>query len=229
VRSIMARGDYERLNHRERLILLVQAQARCDDNERQLLIATSPMKSYRAVDEGFDRPFKAIWQLVYFLSIQLNKQIGKIRMVDAMQPRTALLIRAAAMESVEKVLNDVLGADWRERPTEDEDSSIQKCSHAPDCVDRATEETLDLTNRTCEKLRERSAAEASAILVSFDRFTQQVLGLDGQMVLRAWMSPVADEVDELEIMQVEPFEEVVQLWGQVWARWWNKKMGNSQR
>ena len=94
MRNIMARGDYERLNHRERLILLIQAQARNDDNERQLLIDTSPMKSYRAVDEGFDQPFRTIWQLVYFLCIQLNKCIGEIRMIEKMQPRTALLIRA---------------------------------------------------------------------------------------------------------------------------------------
>ena len=68
------------------------------------------------------------------------------------------------------------------------------------------------------------AREAAALLVSFDRFTRQMFELDGVTVLRAWMSPVADDVDRLGIMEHEPDGETLAEWGAVWGSFWNRKM-----
>ena len=206
-------------------MLLTQALARNDEAEARRLHDTTPMKVYRAPEIEFDFPFRVTWHLVYFLSIQLNMYIGKLDMLEklgSISPGIVLETVAEAAGCLEEKFNRELHADGGVESNND-----AKASEKSAALTQAEDTTAEIRGvlEDFHKITfNRLAREAAAVLTSFDRFTRQVLDLDGLTVLRAWMSPVADAVAQLGIMQHEPDTERMAEWGQFWGRFWNRKM-----
>jgi hypothetical protein len=140
-------------------------------------------------------------------------------MATTMAAVTPVAIRFAAAETADKMI-DLLATDV--------DGTSARTGGAEPPADTSTSVSIpmvDNTQRLFElehaKLVAGVAGEAAAILVSFDRFTRRVIGVDGMSVLRAWMPPVANEMERLQVLEHEPNPECMELWGKVWARWWN--------
>jgi hypothetical protein len=150
---------------------------------------------------------------------------AKQEVAEKLMKLIPVLLRLAAMESVQQALDDVLGKGWRDTPEANEtpcDDADQKCAER---YDSATSETRSVyVEHLHPQLFEDEAEEAASVLASFDRFTRQALDLDGLLVIRAWMPHVADDVERLKISEHQPDEEMTGQWADVWARGWNRRM-----
>jgi hypothetical protein len=223
----MASGDYERLTPRERLVMLAQACARNDDVEVRRLHETTPTKHYRAAELEFDVPFRATWQMVYFLSIQLNFRIGTLEMLERLgQLSPAIVLDTAAEPAgcLEELANRRLAGHNGE--VAGADSVLEAMSPAMTQAEDSTAETRHALSDFHRLIFDRYARQAAALLASFDAFTRTALNLDGLTVLRAWMFTVADDVERLGIMRHVPDAETLAVWKPFWPRMWNRKMAH---
>jgi hypothetical protein len=66
--------------------------------------------------------------------------------------------------------------------------------------------------------------QAASIFLSFDRFTRQIINVDGMTVIRAWMPRVASDIEMLGIPDYEPDPAKLEQWGETWAEIWNHKL-----
>jgi hypothetical protein len=169
------------------------------------------------VDATFEDAYDAMRELVHLACVQLNLCIGKLHMARTMAAVTPVVMRFAAAETADKLI-DLLADNPDQTPADEaEPPSDSGSSTEISMIDN----TQRLFQQQHAKLVAEVAGEAAAVLVSFDRFTRQVLGLNAVSVLRAWMPPVANDVDGFNILSHDPNPEYVELWSKVWARWWN--------
>jgi hypothetical protein len=185
--------------------MLSQALARKDEAEARRLHETVPMKLYRCADVEFNAPFKALWYLVYLLTTLLNTRLGKLWMIAKMQRSVAPIMQAAVQEALPKLL-DLMGNDAEEELSQTIFGEMNKPgTQATDNHTIAPESELngkleakmaDFFQQLSSNARESVgkiyddlfvavAGEVSALMQTFDRFTRDLLDLDGLTVLRA--------------------------------------------
>lgn len=230
MRHAMAGRLYERLTPRERLTMLTQALARHDTAEARRLHETTPTKAYRCTEEEFDLPFRVLWQLAYMLSIQLSLYVGKLEVLAKTQKMAPVMMGMAAKEAVQDILtllgepipthdeSDNGGADVDDRQAQSDADDPLNPHQAP------LQGSLEKVEKVLADWRKRLAGEASGMLASFDQFTREVVDVDGMTVLRAWMWPVADEIEALGVAEHDPDPTMKREWGEVWRSVWNRKL-----
>jgi hypothetical protein len=217
--------NYELLTPRERLRMLIEAQAREDFDEVNRLRNSCPRKVYRTLDHAFDAADDAVMTLTLVFCIDLAHHLGMVEMVRRLGRATEVLLILAGSEAGEDVANTVMslvGSSDRRTSGETKGSKAQgehavrgngkKLSEAAaalfdwmagdaDAVARFGAECLPQSHAAFKGLLSRliadQVADVRAILEGFSRFTRRTLGLESVDVIRAWMPCIARRIEKL--------------------------------
>jgi len=168
---------YAVLDPQERFRLALEAGARGDDEERELLVSSAAMCSYRITDPAYQDRVDASRELALAVALDLGPRLSQLRLIRAAREA---LPRAVAL-GVECGLRSSGG----EAPTPEEVREV---------VDETLAETLG-------ELESQLRSRAAAVLAAFREVCRADMGLDAETVLSAHLGPllvVQLAIDELK-------------------------------
>jgi hypothetical protein len=222
--------QYDQLTPRERLQLMLEAQAREDMAEVRRLWETCPYKEYRMRDAAFADPVQAVLKIVLAMSIDLAYYLGQMRMQRSyaywLPPMLVMASQEAADDlMVETEATPLAAAVEPSQASEDADSPIVDHSPSPEDLCRGVlPKTWERIGRAHEDISQRLAGRVNGILSGLDRLTRRVLGMDAKTVLKAWQPQIVLDIEELQVEAVEPDEQFAKTRGEMVDQLWKKLM-----
>jgi hypothetical protein len=245
--------NYELLTARERLRMLLEAQAREDMDEVNRLRATCPQKVYRTLDHAFDAAHDTVMTLVFVFCIDLAHHLGMVEMARRLGRATEVLLILAGSEAAEDVADDLISLiakreqETGETPAKNRTSkgSSPTANDQPDLSGAEaavrtwmtgdiaaaagfSAQHLPQTQKTLYGLLSQLIADRGAdvrsILEGLSRFTRRTLGLESIDVIRAWMPCIARRVEALPPIETEIDHELVIETETVAWKYWHRML-----
>jgi hypothetical protein len=204
--------QYDQLGSKERLQLLLEAQARGDMAEVRKLRATCPRKTYRQLDWDFDGPEEAVRQIVLMLGQDLAYQFGCLHALRATSKMMPCAILRAGVEAICQDREE--RGEEGPRPqsahkdetyefaaVDDADDEQWTAKRSAD-IDSAYAEYFPDTKRMIDALSRRVTGivhgRILGTVLGLDRFGRRVLGLDATTLLRAWQPSTARWIEDID-------------------------------
>ena len=224
--------QYEQLTHRERLQMLLQAQARDDAAEERRLWDTCPTKEYRGPDTAFVHPYEMVSRMAMAFGHDLAFELGQLNMLKKWEQVLSPLLLLAGAEAANQYQPDEThttryATDFDERMAAVvPEGSRQDDAERSATIERMSAQCFPDTLKVARKVRDISArrhgGQIMGILLGLDRFSQRVIGVDARTLLRAAAPPLLRCLDEIEIDAVEPDEqrakEIEEIAWEVWEK-----------
>jgi hypothetical protein len=206
---------YNKLTAAERFALDVEAMARGDKEESELLVRTCPHHTYTMNDPGFTGRWVGINDITVRVYGDLARYTDRLQMIEVVRvilPYSETFAQDAAFESYldghragarhawAKAGGEGPAPEW---PLEVDEAGIK----AP--IGRATSILPDIL----DKIERELAGEALTLWVAFAGFCEDEMGLDAEKVLGVIMGAGEERVEVLtalaERLGLEPDEELV--------------------
>jgi hypothetical protein len=174
---------YDRLTPEERFRLDVEAMARGDAEESELLTSTCPRRTYTMTDVGFSGRWDGAIQITTAALMDLRQSTAKLRMVDAFRavlPYAEQLAQNSAAEAYFEVRED----DPSEAGVDDDLERIEA----------RIKEDGRLIPELLERLERELATEGLAVWQAFSLFCEEEIGISPEKLLRATFPPALEDV-----------------------------------
>jgi hypothetical protein len=172
---------YDRLTPEERFRLDVEAMARGDEKESELLTSTCPRHTYTMTDVGFSGRWDGAIQLTMAALMDLRQQTAKLRMIDAfsaVRPYSEQLAQNGAAEA------------YFEGREDDSPSEAQDLER----IEARVKEDSRFIPELLERLERELAAEGLAVWEAFSLFCEEEMEIVPEKLLRATFSPALEDV-----------------------------------
>jgi hypothetical protein len=202
---------YDRLEPHERFRAALEATARGDEEEHDRLWDTCPMRHYSMTDAAFTDRWRASGYLAMAVAIDLGPRLANLRMLAAVR-ETLPKMMALDVDGV-AAGEDGLKLGWL--PGDD--------GLNPAEVREVVDETLGWLFRETE---DHIRSEAAAVYGAFSGLCRTEIGLEPELVLRAFLGPLHHEALGLEELDgAEPDQEALSMWSEMFARKWAERVG----
>ena len=199
---------YDRLAPDERFRLVIEAEARGDEEESRRLVRSAPRYTYTEADLDYVSRLRASQEMTMAVCLDLAPPLARVRMIEGFSEALSLAYNAclkeahfAYLDGREAALKEGLGAAGKKGAfpdadeEDDEDPEIQEAlGRITDRIEVASRRYLGLL----EKLKLEIAAEARALWEAFSKFSHEELGLEPKKLVKMWFEPALSEIEELE-------------------------------
>jgi len=175
---------YDRLTPEERFRLDVEAMARGDAEESELLTSTCPRRTYTMTDVGFSGRWDGAIQLTMAALMDLRQSTAKLRMVDA--------FRAVLPYAEQLAQNSAAEAYFEAR---EDDSSEAGVDEDLERIEARIKEDGRLIPELLERLERQLATEGLAVWQAFSLFCEEDMGISPEKLLRATFPPALEDVE----------------------------------
>jgi hypothetical protein len=216
---------YDRLTTEERFRLDVEAKARGDMEESELLTSTCPRRTYNMTDWAFSGRWQPTIEMVLALLVDLSQYMSRLSMIDAIQetlPYTRLVYRneaemaylkgheAGSRYAWERAGMDADPPGWE--PLGD-DLEVEDFDPA---VGRELEllatriEEADIMPELLSRLEQQTVQQAWTLWETFACFARESLEVAPEKLIKALFEPALSGIEDLkerkERLGVEPDE-----------------------
>ena len=209
---------YDRLTPEERFRLDVEAMARGDAEESELLTSTCPRHTYTMTDVGFSGRWDGAIQITTAALMDLRQSIAKLRMVDAFRavlPYAEQLAQYSAAEAYFEARED----DSSEAGVDDDLERIEARIKEDGC----------LIPELLERLERGLATEGLAVWWAFSLFCEEEIGISPEKLLRATFAPALEDVgwfrELYERLQLEAEAADVEEYREYMRSHWRRRFG----
>lgn len=219
--------QYDQLTTRERMRLVVEAQARRDKGEVERLWQTCPRKTYSQVDAAFEGAYESLQTIALESTIELTYLLGHLRMLDQfIELATPFIAVAGANDGIAAADAEDGRPPDAEPPAEQAEAPPQNPEDEDERAYNLYKERFTNAQQVADEFRHafrlRFGGNASALLAGLDRFTQRVLGVDAKTYLRAWQATTVKVIESFEVEAIEPAPKRVDEWERdIFAQWRN--------
>ncbi len=172
---------YDRLTPEERFRLDVEAMARGDEEESELLTSTCPRRTYTMTDGGFSGRWDAARQLTMAALMDFRQNTAKLRMVDAFRVVLPYAEQLAHNGAAEAYLEGNKGGPERM------DEDLER-------IEARVKEDARVIPELLERLERELATEALAVWEAFSLFCEEDMKLTPEKLLRATFPPALEDV-----------------------------------
>jgi hypothetical protein len=207
---------YHDLEPDERFRLVLSADARDDDRERERLVTTCPVLGYTMSDARYLDRIDASNDMAVAVALQLGPQLAQAKMLEAGGELVARTIRATA----ELAVALATGEDSRPGPAE----ATSEAEPEPDAGEDSPPDApmVRATAEVSAKLR----SEAAAVYEAFAKVCRDEMGLEPAIVLRAHLGPLHVAMLGLEALDgVKPDKAAMRQWHEMFERTWRRRVG----
>jgi hypothetical protein len=231
---------YDRLTPEERFRLDVEATARGDEEESRRLTEGCPRHSYTLNDIGFSWRWEAARNLTIVMLLDLNQQVSKLRMIDALRSvlpyNTALAQndaylaysdgrKAGSRHAWKKAGMKGEPPGWEEVEEEAGENGELAMEEDLQAIEARVEKSANLIPELLGRLERQVAGETLPIWEAFVRFCEEEMRLEPEKVLGAIFEPALENVrwleDLAEGLDLEPEHETVEEYRAILTQAWN--------
>jgi hypothetical protein len=207
---------YDRLTPEERFRLDVEAMARGDEEESELLTSTCPRGTYTMTDVGFSGRWDGAIALTMAALMDLRQTTAKLRMIDAFRAVLPYSEQLAQNSAVEAYL-DGKGADTRRM-----DKDLER-------IEAQIKEDGRFIPELLERLERELAAEGLAVWEAYSLFCEEEMEIAPEKLLRATFPPALEDVGWFrqicERLQLEAEEADVEEYRGYMRSHWRQRLG----
>ncbi len=207
---------YDRLTPEERFRLDVEAMARGDEEESELLTSTCPRGTYTMTDAGFSGRWDGAIALTMAALMDLRQTTAKLRMIDAFRAVLPYSEQLAQNSAVEAYL-DGKGADTRRM-----DKDLGR-------IEAQIKEDGRFIPELLERLERELAAEGLAVWEAYSLFCEEEMEIAPEKLLRATFPPALEDVGWFrqicERLQLEAEEADVEEYRGYMRSHWRQRLG----
>jgi hypothetical protein len=238
---------FDRLTAEERFRLDVEAMARGDTKESELLTSTCPRRTYNMTDWAFSGRRQTTIEMVLALSVDLSQYMSRLSMIDAIQealPYTRVVYRnegersylegheAGSRYAWERAGMDAGPPGWEplgddlEAEVEDFDPAVGE-----ELEILATRiEEADIMPELLSRLEQQTVRQAWTLWETFACFARESLEVAPEKLIKALFEPALSGIEDLkerkERLGVEPDEgrgaEYEAAFSETWERYLQK-------
>jgi hypothetical protein len=177
---------YDRLTPEERFRLDVEAMARGDAQESELLTSTCPRRTYTMTDVGYSGRWDGAIQLTMATLMDLRQSTAKLRMVDA--------FRTAVLPYAEQLAQNSAAEAYFEASGAEDDSSEAGVEEDLERIEARVEKDGRFIPELLERLEGELATEGLAVWQAFSLFCEEDVGISPEKLLRATFPPALKDV-----------------------------------
>lgn len=200
---------YDRLTPEERFKLDVEAMARGDEEESELLTSTCPHRSYTMTDVQFSGRWDSAIQITMATLMDLRQNTSKLRMVDAFRavlPYSDMLAQNNADEAYfdghrsgshhawRKAGNEGDPPGWEEDEETAENNADPGMEEELGKIEARVKEAGHFLPELLERLERELAAGALAVWEAFSGFCEEEMELSPDKLLQATFPPALEDV-----------------------------------
>jgi hypothetical protein len=218
---------YDRLAPEERFRLDVEAMARGDMKESELLTSTCPRRTYNMTDWAFSGRWQTIIEMVLALSVALSQYTSRLSMIDAIQ-ETLPYARVVYRNEAERAYLEGHEAGsryaWERAGMDADPPGWEPLGDDPETAvenfDPALEEELELLATRIEetdimpellsRLEQQTVQKAWTVWETFACFARESLEVTPEKLIKALFEPALCGIEDLkerkERLGVEPDE-----------------------
>jgi hypothetical protein len=198
---------YDRLAPEERFRLVIEAEARGDEEESRRLVQSAPRYTYTDADLDYINRLRASQELTMAVCLDLAPPLARVRMVEGFSAALPLAYNAcikeahfAYLDGREAGLKEGLGAAGTKGgfPDADQEGDNPDIEEALDRITHRIEGASKRFLRRLEELELEIAAEARVLWEAFSKFSREELGLEPKKLVKMWFEPALSEIEELE-------------------------------
>jgi len=230
-------GLYYRLTPEERFRLVIEAEARGDEEESRRLVQSAPQYTYTGTDPAYTDRIRATQQVTMLMCLDLAPCLAEVHSIGCFREALPMTHIACINEAHFAYLDGReagLKEGWRaagmkgEPPNADKegkDSEIEEAlERMTQTLEGASERFLDLL----EKLKLEVVGEAGALWEAFSIFSCEELGLEPKKLVKMWFEPALFDIEELEMLTegMELDREKVEEYETLLKRCWSKLIGS---
>lgn len=209
---------YDRLTPEERFRLDVEAMARGDAGESELLTSTCPRRTYTMTDVGFSGRWDGAIQLTMAALMDLRQSTTKLRMVDAFRvvlPYAEQLAQNSAAEAYFEARED--------------DSSEAGVDEDLERIEARIKEDGRFIPELLERLERQLAAKGLAVWQAFSLLCEEEIGISPEKLLGATFPPALEDVGWFrqlcERLQLEAEAAEVEEYHECMRSHWRRRFG----
>ena len=211
---------YDRLTSEERFRLDVEAMARGDAEESELLTSTCPRRTYTMADVGFSGRWDGAVQLTMATIMDLRQSTAKLRMVDAFR---------AVLPYAEQLAQNSAAEAYFEASGAEDDSGEAGVDEDLERIEARIKEDGRFIPELLERLERELATEGLAVWQAFALFCEEEVGISPEKLLRATFPPALEEVGWFrqlcERLQLEAEEADVEEYHEYMSSHWRRCFG----
>jgi hypothetical protein len=227
---------YNRLTPEERFRLDVLATARGDEEESRRLTEGCPRRSYTLNDIRFSWRWEAARDLTMAVLLDLNQQVSKLRMIDALRsvlPYSTTLAQNDAYLAYYDGRKAGSRYAWKKagmkgEPLGWEENAEPAMQEDLQAIEARVEVSANLIPKLLGRLERKVAGEALPIWEAFARFCEEEMRLEPEKVLGAIFEPALENVRWLEDLarglDLEPEHDTVEEYRVILTKAWNVHM-----
>ena len=209
---------YDRLTPEERFRLDVEAMARGDAEESELLTSTCPRRTYTMTDVGFSGRWDGAIKITTAALMDLRQSTAKLRMVYA--------FRAVLPYAEQLAQNSAAEAYFEAR---EDDPSEAGVDDDLERIEARIKEDGRLIPELLERLERELATEGLAVWQAFSVFCEEEIGISPEKLLRATFPPALEDVGWFhqlcERLQLEAEAADVEEYHEYMRSHWRRRFG----
>jgi hypothetical protein len=209
---------YDRLTPEERFRLDVEAMARGDAEESELLTSTCPRRTYTMTDVGFSGRWDGAIQITTAALMDLRQSTAKLRMVDAFR---------AVLPYAEQLAQNIAAEAYFE--AREDDPSEAGVDDDLERIEARIKEDGRLIPELLERLERELATEGLAVWQAFSLFCEEEIGISPEKLLRATFPPALEDVGWFrqlcERLQLEAEAADVEEYHEYMRSHWRRRFG----
>ena len=196
---------YDRFTPEERFRLVIEAQARGDEEETRRLVRSCPRHNYTMTEAAYSDRMITIGALVQAVALDLVPRIARAKTIAGFEEALPFTYNSCANEAVMSYLDGHKGgvqwawerasASLAGEPPEPEDEEYDEAElHLIESrIHAASERFIGML----EKLKLEVATEARAMWEAFVLFCREELGLEPEKPVRVFFVPLLSEIEDL--------------------------------
>ncbi|MGF1472421.1 MAG: hypothetical protein ACFB50_11880 [Rubrobacteraceae bacterium] len=225
---------YDQFKPEERFRLVIEAQARGDEEDVRRLVRTCPRHNYLMTEAEYTDRMIVAETLVQAVALDLAPRIAKAKMIEGFEEALPLTYNSCANEASLAYFDghergirwawEKAGASLDGDPPKPEDEDYDDTEL--DQIEARIHGASERFTKMLEKLKLGVATEARAIWEAFSVFCREELDLEPEKPVRVFFEPLLSEVENLLKMTegVEVEQERIDDYREVIRSGWQKSL-----
>jgi hypothetical protein len=221
---------YDRLTPLERFRLVVEAEARGDEEECRRLVESCLRKTYTMHDAAYEQRMRASEEVTITVCLDLAPRLAKLQMLVAFSNVLAFLHNSCLNDvHMAYLYGSATGARraWKAAGQEGDPPELEENLETKHTLDGMTSrakgepsEFITLVGRLKQDLLE----ETRAICGAFSNFSRDEVGIEPEKLMKVWFEPILPEIEKLEQIPDDPevdtekLKEYEAILKQIWSK-----------
>ena len=223
---------YDRFTPEERFRLVIEAQARGDEDDVRRLVRSCPRHAYTMTDAAYSDRLLAVNSLVDVVALDLSPRIARAKIIEGFEEALPFTYNSCANEALMSYFDGhKTGLQWAwekagmsGEPPEPEDEEYDDSNL--ELIEARIHGASERFTGMLTKLKREVAKEARAIWEAFVLFCREELGLEPEKPVQVFFEPLLSEVEELRRLTegLEIDQEAVERYGEVIRSGWQRSL-----